>query len=90
MGMGIETAYPFTVFIDNSQALSFQSDTCPNSKIRGSVDMRESWVQELRDLDIAATQYVGSDRNFADILTKCMAGPKFCGLRNKIVDFDYR
>ena len=60
--MGIVPAYPFTVFIDNSQALSFQSDTCPNSKIRGSVDMREAWVQELRDLDIVATQYVDSDR----------------------------
>ena len=88
--MGIVTAYPFTVFIDNSQALSFQSDTSPNSKIRGSVDMGESWVQELRDLDIVATQYVGSDRNFADILTKCMAGPKFCGLRDKIVDINDR
>ena len=52
--------------------------------------MREAWVQELRDLDIVATQYVDSDRNLADILTKCMAGPKFCGLRDKIVDINDR
>ena len=48
--MGIVTAYPFTVFVDNTQALSFQSATCPNSKIRGSIDMREAWVKELEDL----------------------------------------
>ena len=85
--MGIVTAYPFTVCVDNAQAISFQSDTCPNSKIRGSIDMREAWVKELRDLDIVATQYVESSSNLADIFTKCFMGPAFAKLKKKIVDF---
>jgi hypothetical protein len=85
--MGIATAYPFTVFVDNTQAISFQSDTCPNSKIRGSIDMREAWVKELRDLDIVATQYVEGSSNLADIFTKCFMGPAFLKLKKKIVDF---
>ena len=85
--MGIVTAYPFTVLVDNSQVLSFQGDTCPNSKIRGSIDMRESWVKELRDLEIVATQYVEGSENLADILTKCFMGPKFRTLLQKIQDF---
>ena len=39
--LGILTEYPFTVFVDNSQALAFQNDTCPTSKMRGSLDMRD-------------------------------------------------
>ena len=85
--MGIVTAYPFNVCVDNAQALSFQSDTCPNSKIRGSIDIRIAWVKELRDLDIVATQYVESSKNLADILTKCFMGPAFARLKKKIVDF---
>jgi hypothetical protein len=84
--MGIDTAYPFTVFVDNTQARSFQSDTCPNSKIRGSIDMRKAWVEEMRDQSVVATQYVDSKDNLADILTKCMAGPKFSEVKQKIVD----
>lgn len=85
--MGILTEYPFTVSVDNSQAITFQSDTCPTSKIRGSLDMREAWIREMRDLDIVATQYVDSKNNLADILTKSMKGPDFARLREKIVDF---
>ena len=84
--MGIDTAYPFTVFVDNTQARSFQSDTCPNSKIRGSIDMRKAWVEEMTDQSVVSTQYVDSKDNLADILTKCMAGPKFSEVKQKIVD----
>jgi hypothetical protein len=85
--MGIVTAYPFTVCVDNSQAISFQADTCPNSKIRGSIDMRIAWVKELRDLDIVATQYVEASSNLADLFTKCFMGPAFGKLLKKIVDY---
>merc|ERR1712072_1381383 len=32
--------------VDNTQALSFQHQTCPNSKLKGIFDLREAWVQE--------------------------------------------
>ena len=34
---------------DSKQAISFQEDTCPKSRIRGSFDLREDWVAEVRD-----------------------------------------
>ena len=43
--MGIKVKWPFTVQVDSKQARGFQFDTCPNSRIRGSIDMRETWVQ---------------------------------------------
>jgi hypothetical protein len=38
--MGMNVSWPFVVQVDNNQAISFQKDTCINSKIRGSIDIR--------------------------------------------------
>ena len=46
-----------------------------------------AWVKELRDQLVVATQYVDSEENLADILTKGMPGPKFAKMKQKIVDF---
>ena len=45
--MGMNVSWPFVVQVDNKQAISFQQDTCINSKIRGPIDMRLGWVDEL-------------------------------------------
>ena len=74
--MGMSVSWPFVVQVDNKQAISFQQDTCINSKIRGSIDMRMEWVEELRDLKIVKTIHVSGEDNLADILTKCLKGPK--------------
>ena len=47
--MGISVSWPFVVNCDSKQAISFQQDTCPKSRIRGSFDLREDWVAEVRD-----------------------------------------
>ena len=57
--------------MDNRQAKTFQAGTCINSKIRGVVDMREKWVQELRDLKSVMVKWVPGHLNKADIMTKC-------------------
>ena len=85
--MGIRTAYPFVVQVDNQQAISFQGDTCPNSKIRGSIDAREGWVKDMRDLGKVKTQHVRGEENLADIFTKCLKGPKFQEAVEKIKNF---
>ena len=66
--------------VDSKQAISFQEDTCPKSRIRGSIDMREDWVNELRDLNIFNTIHVDTSKNLADLLTKPMKGPVFRNL----------
>ena len=64
-----------------------KQDTCTNSKIRGSIDMRMEWVDELRDLDAVNTIHVSGENNLADILTKCFTGPKYNSMVKKTVDF---
>ena len=85
--MGINVEYPFVINVDNSQARSFQGDTCPNSKIRGSIDMREAWVQEMRDQSVVKTEHVPGHENLADVFTKCLMGPKFNAIVEKILNF---
>ena len=85
--MGIKVEYPFVVQVDNSQARSFQGDTCPNSKIRGSIDMREAWIEEMRHNSVVRTEHVPGGENLADILTKCFKGPKFSQIFERIVNF---
>ena len=69
--MGMKFQYPLCVQVDNRQAKTFQAGTCINSKIRGVVDMREKWVQELRDLKSVMVTWVPAHLNEADIMTKC-------------------
>ena len=64
------------VQVDNNQAISFQRNTCLTSKMRGIIDMRWAWVQELRDKSTIKVKNVDTDLNKADVLTKCMPAYK--------------
>ena len=63
---------PFLVQVDNQQAISFQQDTCVRTKHKGVIDMAESWVVELKSGRLVYTEYIATDRNPADIFTKCL------------------
>lgn len=75
--LGIQVSNPIIIQVDNTQAISFQRSTCLVSKLRGMVDLRWAWVQELRDKKKIGVQKVGTDLNKADILTKCMPAYKY-------------
>jgi len=75
--MGIVLPWPISVNVDNSQCISFVNSTCVNSKLRGMIDTREGWVRELKDDKLVTVQYVPSNCNYADILSKCIPGYKF-------------
>ena len=68
---GIVVQFPLCVQVDNRQTKTFQEGTCVKSKLRGVVDMREQWVQELRDLAKVKVRWVPGWSNKADLLTKC-------------------
>ena len=57
--------------------ISFQQDTCPKSRIRGSFDLREEWVAEVRDQKTVSMAKVPGEKNLADLMTKCMSTWKF-------------
>ena len=71
--MGIPLTYPLHVKVDSRPAMSFQRGTCVESKLRGTFDMRESRIRELRDQGRIKTHYVASKDNKADLFTKCMS-----------------
>ena len=75
--MGIPVSWPLTLHTDSSQALSFQRDTCPTSKIRGCFQLREAWVRELRDQGVVRTEKIPRELNMADMLTHCLSRCKF-------------
>ena len=71
---GVEVNWPLEINVDNKAGISFQQDTCMNSRIRGVVDMREDWVSELRDRKQIMAVKVDTAENVADIFTKSLSG----------------
>ena len=53
------------------------------------IDNRENWVRELKDDNIVQVEYVPSNCNYADILSKCIVGGEFNRMVNMISN-DYR
>ena len=70
---------PVHVQVDNTQAQSFAEGTwhCVQSKLRGNFDIREQWVQELRDSKKLVVEYVHTTNNIADLFTKPHSTPRF-------------
>ena len=55
-----------------------------NSKLGGTFDVREAWVQELRDRLEVDVQYVNTTNNIADLLTKTHKTVRFQQLLNMV------
>jgi len=73
----IPVKWPMTIYVDNTQSKSFQKATCINSKLRGVFDLRENWVQELRDKGQVETVTIPREENKSDILTHCLSSGNF-------------
>jgi hypothetical protein len=74
--LGIDLNTVVNINVDNSQVISFKHGTCAKSRLR-MIDLRWNWVKELKDDEIVSVSKVSTDRNFADILTKCLKSPDF-------------
>jgi hypothetical protein len=69
--MGCKFNYPILMLEDNAAAVSFQRSTTPYSKLKGVYNFRDQWVRELKDLKVIMAEKVPTDKNAADLLTKC-------------------
>jgi len=85
--MGLAVSWPFVVNCDSKQAISFQQDTCPKSKIRGSFDLREDWVAEVREQKTVQMAKIEGTKNCSDIMTKCMPTWKYLRMIELITTF---
>ena len=83
----MSVSWPFVVNCDSKQAISFQEDTCPKSRIRGSFVLREDWVAEVRDQKIVQMSWIHGEKKCSDIMTKCMSTWKFRRMFKLVQDF---
>ena len=58
------------VHVDNTQAKSFCDNLNVNSKMRTTFNIKDRWIQELRDKNELKVEYASSENNPADLLTK--------------------
>jgi hypothetical protein len=77
------------IWCDSAGAISFKDDTCPVSKIRGSFDYREDWVEDLKESGIVEVDKVKEARNMADIFTKAYPTYKFKERKKLILDANF-
>ena len=66
--------------VDNDQVRSFVNATCAKSRLRTTISMRWAGVQELRQTaeeGACVIKHVRTDKNKADILTKCLEAKEF-------------
>ena len=75
--MNVKITSPLCIQVDNKQAKSFKEGTCMNSKLRGTVDMRDAWVKELREAKQIEVVHVPAAKQKADVLTKGLPNYKF-------------
>ena len=68
--MGMTPCKPLVVQVDNLQAKSFAEGTCVNSRLRGTFNVRDEWVMELKDRHELTVEHVSTVNNCADLLTK--------------------
>jgi len=66
---------PIRILEDNAATISFQKSTKTNTKLRGTYNLRWSWVQELKDMAKIIAVKVSTSDNLADMLTKCQQRP---------------
>ena len=74
---GVQVRWPLKISCDSAGAISFKSDTCPVSKIRGAFDYRKDWVEDPKESGIVEVDKVKEARNMADIFTKAYPTYKF-------------
>ena len=80
----LETKFPATtMFMDNQGAICIANGEVLNSKLK-HVDVRHHYVKECVRNGEISLQFCPSNDNVADTLTKALAGPKFCDLRERI------
>ena len=76
--MGYVEQWPAVIKVDNAAAISFQQAIKANKKLKNVCNLRDKWVQELRDDSNVVTEKVCTTLNLSDVLTKCLTATVSC------------
>ena len=83
--MGIrDFPMPMTILMDSTVAESFMKNTCTKSRMK-HIDVRQSWVQIIRNNSIAQPAHIDSSSNLADMFTKILPRVSFVKNRDAIM-----
>jgi hypothetical protein len=82
--MGISFPSPVDLQMDNSTAEVFVNDTAYKTKLK-HIDVRQKWVQTLRDKNILCPVHVDTKDNTADLFTKILGKQDFTRLRSMVM-----
>ena len=75
---------PFTLQMDNTAAKIFCEGSAQKTKLK-HIDCRQEWVQTLRNRSIMIPEYVPTEDNIADIMTKILGPKVFIVLRDRVM-----
>ena len=82
--MGSPMGKPIVIRIDNTAAIAFANGRVRRSKLK-HIDVRQEWVQALRDHSVVKTEYVNTKENLADFFTKILDNDTFVRLRDEMM-----
>ena len=82
--LGIDIPMPLELQVDNAAAIAFSKGQVRRTKLK-HIDVRQAWVQALRDDGICTLVKVGTDDNLADFFTKILDVHKFTKLRDRMM-----
>ena len=82
--MGHEMTLPYTIRVDNTAAIAFSKGNVRRSKLK-HIDVRQQWVQYLRDKKLCRLEYVNTKENLADFYTKILDTDTFERLRGQMM-----
>jgi hypothetical protein len=75
---------PMTISMDSTVAEAFMRNNCLKTKMK-HIDVRQTWVQVMRDESVAVPQHVCSADNLADVFTKILLKHIFTKIRDIIM-----
>ena len=82
--MGLDMPKPLSILVDNAAAIAFSKGQVRRSKLK-HIDVRQEWVQAVRDEQICQMDKVDTTENLADFFTKILDVTRFTFLREKMM-----
>ena len=69
--MGINMPMPLAIHVDNAAAIAFSKGQVRRTKLK-HIDVRQAWVEAVRDSQVCVLEKVNTSDNLADFLTKIL------------------
>ena len=80
----IEMKLPLAIHVDNAAAIAFSKGHVRRTKLK-HIDVRQAWVEAVRDSKVCVLDKVNTSDNLADFFTKILDTDRFQDLRDRMM-----